>query len=168
VTLYTKALVISQNEREIKNIVIIEPMFTNSSFKFTCYNRISFVYFPVILGYFYSKYVLNYFVIHPEEIRYEHSKKFRPTFCTFSLGTDSMIPPKETQRVIASKCLLACIWFKEMRNFIKWNFPSHEMEFFFFTFFFKLMRLFVSVLDVPDGKVYSLEAAVLANYLTTA
>lgn len=30
------------------------------------------------------------------------------------------------------------------------------------------MRLFVSLLDVPDGKVHSLEAAVLANYLTTA
>jgi hypothetical protein len=34
--------------------------------------------------------------------------------------------------------------------------------------FLSLRRLFVSALDVPDGKVYSLEAAVLANYLTAA
>lgn len=51
---------------------------------------------------------------------------------------------------------------------LKIEFFFVEFYFPFFFFFFKLMRLFVSLLDVPDGKVFSLEAAVLANYLTPA
>lgn len=63
---------------------------------------------------------------------------------------------------IASKSISALVQVRESLC-IKQNSFSHGRAFFPFL---SLRRLFVSALGVPDGKVSSLEAAVLANYLT--
>lgn len=92
--------------------------------------------------------------------------KSRAKFLCFQLekkSKESIKKKKKPKITVASKHISVLVQVRESLC-IKQNSLSHGRAFFFP--FLSLRRLFVSALGVPDGKVSSLEAAVLANYLT--
>lgn len=92
--------------------------------------------------------------------------KSRAKFLCFQLeekSKESTKKKKKTKITIASKRISVLVQVRESLC-IQQNSFSHRRAFFFP--FLSLRRLFASALGVPDGKGSSLEAAVLANYLT--